>query len=458
MRALLAGALVCGLLLGCRSNTTTVPHAIQPDRAGWAGRIPGSASVVAYAAHLERLNPDERGAFDVTDGVTVAEAETIALVFNSDLRRARLKARVPLAGARNSGIPDDPRLEFDLLRILQSVANPWIAASALRFTVPLSNRLADERIAAFAAANAAWRAALVAEWDLVTRVRNAWSGWSATHERVRLLEEYLRSVEDVLTIARTQREAEEIGTTELRVLELEQVRREGDLILERARQAQRRLDLKALMGLTPEAEVALVPGFADPSICRADPEGEEALRRSNLELAWAQAKFLAADRAMRLEASRAFPDLEIGPLLESEQGMEQLGAGIGIPLPLWNKNRRAIAEACATRRAARAAYQALYESLVARLARVQAECRATLQRGDWLRERVAPMADKQLAEVRNIVALGDMDVLILKDALSTLVDTKLQLVEARLASSLAANRRRALVAPLRTPSSESGPK
>lgn len=420
--------------------------------------MPSAASVAAYAAQLEQANPDARAPFDLADGLSAAEAEVVALVFNSELRRTRLAAHVPLAGARNAGILEDPRLELDLLRILESVSTPWIAATGLKFTVPLSNRLVDERIAAFAAANAAWRAALVAEWELVGQLQDVWSEWTASIDRIRLMEGYLESVDDVLAIARTQREAEQIGATHVRVLELERVRRDGDLIQERQLEEQLRLDLKSLMGLTPEAGVDLVPGFADQTGCGDGPADEKALSRSNLELALARAEFIAADRTMRLEASRAFPDLEIGPLFESEEGVERLGAGVGIPLPLWNKNRRAIAEACATRRAARAAYQARYESLVAQLARVQADCRATRKRAEWLRDRVGPMADKQLAEVQDIVRLGDMDVLMLKDALSTLVDTKLQLVDARLETSLVANRRRALIAPLRTPYAEARPK
>lgn len=446
---------VCLVLVGCRTRQGHVPVSIDPDRKAWAARTPGDESVSEYAASLDRLNPNQRVPFEVADGVTLTEAEAVALMFNGDLRRARLEARVPLMGARHAGLPEDPRLEFDLLRVLESVSNPWVAISGLKFTVPLSNRLADERLTAFAVADAAWRAALVSEWELVTRLRDAWTVWSAAGQRVELLEEYLDSVEQVLKIARTQRDAEEIDVTQARVLELEKVSRAGDLVAARMRLMQLELDLKALMGLTPDAEVVLVPSFPEVPACEGEELGEQALVDGNLELALAQAKFLAADRAMRLEASRAFPDLEIGALFESEEGVERLGAGVGVPLPLWNKNRRAIAEACAMRRAARAAYQARYQELVSRLARTRADCRATKRHGAWLRENVAPMADLQLTDVRRLGELGDMDVLILKDALSTVLDTKLQIIEAHLELSLAANRQRALLDPLRTPASES---
>ena len=318
-RPVLVALLGCALLLGCRSRGGSVPESIEPDRESWISRLPATATVQEYATELARLNSDVPASFDPSDGLSVREAEAVALVFNGELRRARLDARVPLLGARQAGVAEDPRFEFDLLRVLESVSNPWVAISGLKFTVPLSNRLADERIAAFASASAAWRAALVAEAALLTELRSAWISWSATHERIRLLEGHLRAVEEVLLIANSQLKAEQIGATEARVLELEKVSRGGDLVAERMREQQLLLDLKALMGLRPEADVELVPSLGPAAGCAATEHGERQLVESNPELAHAQAEFLAADRAMRLEVSRAVPDMEIGALFESEE-------------------------------------------------------------------------------------------------------------------------------------------
>ncbi len=405
----------------------------------------------AYAASLSRLNEGERAEFDVADGIDVTEAEAIALLFNPDLRVARMKARVPLAGARNAGLPDDPRFELDLLRILQSVSSPWVLGTGLQLTVPLSGRLAAERAQAFADASAAERAAHLAEWEHVVALRAAWTRWSATSERVRLVEQHLESVKQILASATALQEAGQIGVAQKRVLELEQVTRTGELNGLRNRYRSELLDLKARMGLTPYADVNLTPSFApDPTFIERVAE-EARLRNGNLELALARAEYYAADKALKHEARRAFPDLEIGPAFQSDEGIERLGAGIGIPVPIWNRNKRAIAEACATRAAAKAAYVAKYEELVGRLAISRAECEATAERNLWLREEVAPMADQQLTDLRRLGELGDMDILILKDALTTVLETKFQILDARLERALASNRRRALVEPLRTP-------
>ena len=90
-------------------------------------------------------------------------------------------------------------------------------------------------------------------------------------------------------------------------------------------------------------------------------------------MALAKAEFIKADRVLRHEVTKRFPDMSLGPIFESEEGVERLGLGVGVSLPLWNRNRRAIVEACATRRVARSAYQARYQDLIARLARACAD-------------------------------------------------------------------------------------
>lgn len=446
--------LLTPLFAGCQSRPVTVPD-IAPDSAAWQAEVQDAQRVGAYAASLDRLNPGTRGAFDLADGVTLAEAEALALLLNADLRVARLKARVPQLGARHAGLPEDPRLELDLLRILQSVNAPWVAVSGLKFTIPLAGRLAAEKGQARAAADSAVRAAQLAEWQTVIALREAWTEWSAVHERRTLLTAHIESIDSVLEMATARRKAGQIGAPQLRSLQIERVTRAGQLQALAATDARALLTLKAIMGLTPYAEVSLIPELG-ADLSERSPEAEDALLREvSLELALAKAEYVTAHHDLRLEASKRFPDMELGPLFESEEGIEKLGAGVGVSIPLWNRNRRAIAEACATRSAARAAYQARYQALVGRLAATRADRDAAVTRAAWLREQVAPLADQQLADVRRLGELGDMDVLILKEALGAVLEAKTEILDAQVDRAQAAGRRRALLEPLQTPMTQS---
>lgn len=442
----------CGLLPACRGYAYRKQQLDLVDHTRvWRGRLDDVEPVRAYARRLADVDGETRGDFDLEDDVTLEEGEMLALLFHPEARVARLEARVPMLGARQAGLPDDPAFELDLLRILESVASPWIAAGGVAFTVPLAGRRTAQHAQAHAEARAAWRAAQLAEWNVVLALRFAWNDWTADRERADLLEDHLASVNDVLKIARTQKDAEQIGAPDVRVLELEHVTRAGELTALRLKLERHVRDLKAAMGLTPHADIELVPGFSqDPRHVSLAFE-EARLRANNLELAVARARYEAADATLRTELQKQYPDLQIGPLLETEEGRERLGLGVSGTLPIWNRNRRAIVEACAARDAAKGAYEARYEMLIAKLATSRGECRATGTRTAWLRDRVAPLADEQLQNLRELGALGDMNVLILRDALTTVLETKFQLVDARLERARAAVRRRALVQPLRTP-------
>ena len=82
---------------------------------------------------------------------TIGEGETVALVFNPDLRVARLRVGVAEATAEYAGLWDDPELSIDVLNITSSVPNPWVLGSALAFTIPVSGRLRVEKARADAA-------------------------------------------------------------------------------------------------------------------------------------------------------------------------------------------------------------------------------------------------------------------------------------------------------------------
>src|SRR5436190_19028903 len=99
-------ALVVLALAGCQS------YAPQPLDFGahadaWGRRDVAGGDVAAFARRLSAA----RGAastFDAADGLTLDEAEVVALFFNPALRQARLKARIPAIAAAEAGRWQDP--------------------------------------------------------------------------------------------------------------------------------------------------------------------------------------------------------------------------------------------------------------------------------------------------------------------------------------------------------------
>ncbi len=445
--------LLLSALAGCQSYRT-LPLDDHAHHHKWINRSIDDARVREYAVQLAALNADADLAYDLTDGLSLSEAELVALVFNPDLRVARLNAKVPLFGASHAGHWDDPELNFDLLRVTESVKDPWVIGSSLSFTIPISGRLEVEKDKAFAEANGELMKALLAEWTMLGELRIAWTHWSAAVQRITLVETYLEQLDEVIGVAEAQRQANRIGSPELRVLQLEKATRIGELHSFRVEEQRRRLAIKALLGLHPDAPIDLRPEFplALPELNEADRITQ--LREHNLRLAVSRAAYEVADEAFRLEIRKQYPDLVIGPGYENEEGMSRAGVVLSIPIPLLNQNRRGIAEARAARDAAKAAYEAEYERIVAELSQAELDVMAAKERSTYIEGTVARMVDEQLADLRRLAELGDLDVLVILDALSRTLETKFQILEARVEEAEAVTRLRSLLRPLNTPMRE----
>src|SRR5688500_8118562 len=77
-------------------------------------RDPAGPEVADYARQLGVETDAARPRYDPADGLSLAEAEVVALVFNPSLRLARARAKVPLAGAAEAGRWEDPELGVDV--------------------------------------------------------------------------------------------------------------------------------------------------------------------------------------------------------------------------------------------------------------------------------------------------------------------------------------------------------
>jgi len=207
------------------------------------------------------------------------------------------------------------------------------------------------------------------------------------------------------------------------------------------------IDLKSRLGLSPAARVRLVPSL--DLTRRAAPTTQEAIALVQLHprVRVARAEYEVAERALRLEVRKQYPDLAVGGGFGTDEGTERLLGGIGLPLPLWNRNRRAIAEARAAREAARASAEGEYEQLLADAAQARSAFDAASVRLRFVETELAPLVDEQLAAARQLGRLGNYNTLVLLEALKAAYDAKFEVLQARLKMGLAMGRLRALTEP-----------
>lgn len=435
---------VVALVAGCQSYQRR-PVDLRAHHEEWLARSAAHESVAAFAERLAGPAPGEP--FDPADGLSSREGEIVALVFNRELRLARLRAGVALASAEHAGLWEDPEFEFEIERIIESVPEPWALAASVGITLPVSGRLAVEADRAEAAHLAELRRVAAREWQVRLAVRSAWLVWSAQRQRVELLRQLLEQFEPLLSIVDQLEAAGELSRAEARLLRIERATRASALQVAVMEAEQMELELKALMGLSPPAPALLLPESLALSQPVFEGDGHEALVARNPELDALRAEYEVAEQALRLEVRGQYPDIIIGPGAGVEDGEERVLLGLALPIPLWNRNQRAVAVATAERALAAAAVETELERLsgLLAIARLQRDVAEAQRRA--LEDEIIPMVEQQDAETRRIAELGEVDTFLLLENLTRLHDTKSALIEALLAEARAGLRIVELIGP-----------
>jgi outer membrane protein TolC len=442
-KSILALSVLAVVLTGCQQYRPS-PLDLGSHAVRWAGRDATAPELAQYAARLGTLGHAMPEAFDVADGLSLCEAEAVALFFNPRLRVARLRAKVPLLGAQEAGRWVDPELEIDGERIVESVKDPWVLAGTISFTIPLSGRLAVERARAFAEADAERLRAYVEEAAVLADLRRAWVEWTVGRQRRELAAQYLKELEEVLRTAEGLLRAREIDATDVRPFQIERATRRAELQSLELEQREREARVKALLGLVPEARVELLPSFPDVSRPASAPDRRRWVQEYHPAVLLARAEYAASEKALELEVRRQYPDLTLGGGYGTEEGQSRILLGAGLPLPLLNRNRRAIAEAQASRDVAKAAAEGGFEDLVGQLFRAELAAEAARRRRQLIETDVIPLADQQINDLRRLGRLGEFNTLILLEALQTAYEAKVLLLETRAIEAAATNELNAL--------------
>jgi cobalt-zinc-cadmium efflux system outer membrane protein len=478
------------LLAGCAAYERR-PLELGQYADAWRARDIDVETVHAFAEALV-ADVDDQAPYDPVDGLSLPEAEAVALVFNPQLRLARARAEVPLASAREAGWWPDAEFEAEVMRFVNRgspsrfefdgpsfhgvnsgiigangpspggleftppgyrrvegdfIDDPWIVGASLSITIPISGRLAVEQDWAWAAYRASWRHILISEWELLIRLRAAWLEWSTTNERIGVVTAYIEQLATVASVADQLVAAGELKSTDARLLAIELQRQRTVLQSLDGEQEQQRLELFALLGVAPEAPVELRPTVFLPEIDTPASDRRNRLLQSDPRLLAARAVYEAAEQRLRLEVRKQYPDLNVGPSYSFEEGFSRLGFGFGLPIPLWNHNRQAVAEAAAERDAARVEAETQTEQVFSELARAETRLQFATQRRQMLVRDVVPLVDRQVDDTRKLLDIGEVDVLVLRDALGSAVETKLAVLTATLAEAQAANLLQQMLAP-----------
>ncbi len=427
-----AGLLAGIVAAGCQSYSPA-PVDLAEHARQFAERVPDAASIRQFAQRLADHDPASH-AFDLDDGLDLKEGRYVALLFNPELRTIRLRAGVAQASAENAGRWPDPVLNADFAKILESVDHPWLAGGSLGLTLPITGRPGLEKDMAESRHARALTEARVAEAHALDTLDAAWARWSAARLADELLGDLVQRLMALESIATRLADAQEVNRVEARAFTLERVSRQSQLVRAKAAVAAAEIDIKQVLGLPPERPITFLPALTISA--RVADAGQ---RRQHLldspRVALAGREHDVTERHLALAIRKQWPELTLFPGFQEEDAQPRAALGFSLPLPLWNVNAREIAETRAAREVAAEALRGSLERAVQDLARAEVRREAALSQRSLVDTQLVPLAEQQVADGRRLAELGQLDTLLILDALTRSHEAKALAIEAALAEA-----------------------
>lgn len=398
-------------------------------------RSPAMESVQEFARDLNENSSVAEQVFDPEDGLSLYEAEIVALTLNPDLRIARLEARVAQSDAKFAGLWEDPSLNLNLLRIQESIPHPWYINPTLTFTIPFSGRLKMARNRAEAELKAELDRVYEIERQVVRQLRDSWMSWSALKKKLDQTRKALQELDSLTQTTTRLTELGEMPVTESRLFLMErEIQREQIIALETQSQKES-IRIRSLMGLVPNAPLDLKEHFNH----RANEPEYSNWEDRNPTLARLRSEHEVAEKTLQMEVRKQYPDLNIGPQAESDAGQTRIGLGATFPLPVINANRGAIASARVKRDLARASYETEYERLNSKLVSLQSDLANNHSRLEILDSTLIPLTDQQMEDAYRLMEMGEADGLMMLESLTRSIGVRYRVIEIHLALSQARN-------------------
>ncbi|PNC17038.1 hypothetical protein CXU22_10355 [Akkermansia muciniphila] len=293
--------------------------------------------------NAEEASWKEASRVDTHTPVTRNQARQIGLVMNPDLNKARLKLASSNEAAKQSGWWNDPSFSWDIEQVLQE--NTLNMAGSLGFTIPVTGLPALEKKVAEQYKEADFWTLRQAELDFLSSLDQAWSKLAVTRRRQAVIRERLAAVRNEnSTIEKLIGAGEvEFSSRQVASQRMNDAIRELQTVTET--ELEQKMELIRLMGLHPSAARKLgfrtEQGFQlPPAVPTPGPSALTAAPKIKAQLA----TYATTETLFKTEIRRQYPELELGPSFTRDDGEKEVGGEIGFNIPLWNRNRKAVAE------------------------------------------------------------------------------------------------------------------
>ena len=343
--------------------------------------------------------------------VDLSKAAELMLQHSPRLREARAAQATFQAVADTPTPLPNPNIFLmptflDLTEI--SSSQRWGVEVPIGWSIPINGRLRiNDELNALLAEQA--------QVDLISSQREEYLGLRGEFAGLAMASRARAATDDLnqtveTSVALMRRMVEAAQASALDVYELEVERSRVDATVELAEEAEQaaRGALALRTGIWSEAfRVEELPHIPDevPTF----EQLRDLMLRDHPGLARLRADYSVAEKQLRLEVANQYPDLELGGLFEREGNVNRFGLGIGIELPIFDRNQQAIAAARANREQVRIAFEAEVARGLARIEVVRNRLLLRRQRFEELRTLAEPATRKTIELGRRALAAGAID-------------------------------------------------
>lgn len=295
---------------------------------------------------------------------------------------------------------------------------------AISQPLPLSGRLGQQQAVASAALEAARADHRYQQVRLETQVAQRYHTLQLATERLHLAEQRLQLADDFQNVGRRRTQAGELS--DLERLRLDLIREAAQQGLDKAEGAYNESlsRFRAYLGLSVDTVPNLEPlkPFSTIPVLEQLQEG----LADHPALLAAKHRTEAAHSAVGLARAERIPDPSLRLFHERDflngRRQEVTGIGLGITVPLWDRNSGRIGEARAQVIEAQSEQQALQRDLSSRLQQSYLHLNHLVQQGEHYRTRVFQPAQRVFDLTRKAYASGEVEILSLIDANNTYFD------------------------------------
>jgi len=375
---------------------------------------PVSASLMLDAFEARTLERADLGDYLSTNGLAASwplaqwdlPALTLAAFFyHPDLDVARAQLAVSRGELKGAGERPNPSLHIAPGYNSSGTAGAlsyWIADVALTIPVETAGKRGYRVAQARHLSDSARLNVAQTAWQVRRGVRASLLELCSSQENEALARRQQELQAEAATLLQAQADAGEVSRMEVaRVRILEQSSGLAVLTAQQ-KQAAARLRIAAAIGVPSKAlEHASFAFDAVRHIPPLPPAVE--LRRTALleraDLLAALAEYEARQAALQLEIAKQYPDIELGPGYQYDQGEDKWALGITVTLPVFNRNQGAIAEAEARRAEAEAKFKALQVRVIGEVEQADSAYRSALKKMSAAQRLAAGLEQKEKAEL-----------------------------------------------------------